>query len=178
MLCRTNAEAVSRAMVALEAGRKPALVGGGEQIKALAKAAITLQAGKGCSHPELLAFTNWNQLREYVRQEAAGRDLKVFVRLIDTYGPDEVIRAVDQLVDESYADLILSTAHKAKGREWAHVGIADDFDEPADDPDTGQPRPPLRTEAMLAYVTVTRARRHLSRGGLTWIDNHTGQHAR
>src|SRR5437016_5716207 len=45
VLCRTNAEAVARAITALDNGRRVALVGGGAQILALAEAAVTLQAG-------------------------------------------------------------------------------------------------------------------------------------
>lgn len=58
---------------------------------------------------------------------------------------------------------VVSTAHKAKGREWESVLIADDFAEP-----TGEDLP--RVDAMLGYVAVTRARLRLDRGSLTWID--------
>ncbi|SDG89690.1 UvrD-like helicase C-terminal domain-containing protein [Streptomyces griseoaurantiacus] len=71
----------------------------------------------------------------------------------------------------------MSTAHKAKGREWPCVKIADDFTPPKDTDkhdDTGRPVPgPISdSEARLAYVAVTRTRRRLDLGGLSWIHEH------
>ncbi|MGW2725590.1 UvrD-helicase domain-containing protein [Streptomyces sp. NPDC001492] len=171
VLCRTNAEAMARAMSALEGGRRPALAGGAGQIKALAEAALDLRMGKPTSHPELLAFQTWDQLRKYVRDENAGSDLRVFVRLIDDYSPEAVIKAANALVEEKAADLILSTAHKAKGREWPTVTIASDFSEPKRQ-ENGAPGPIRKDEAMLSYVAVTRARQTLDNEGLAWISGY------
>ncbi|MFJ5105219.1 hypothetical protein [Streptomyces sp. NPDC088554] len=73
--------------------------------------------------------------------------------------------------------MTVSTAHKAKGREWARVKIADDFTPPPDSDqqdDTGcaLPGPIDDGEARLAYVAVTRTRRCLDLGGLSWINQH------
>jgi AAA domain len=165
VLCRTNAEAVAQLMAAAEQGQRAALVGGGADIRRLAEAATTLKAGLGTDHPELFAFRTWGEVQDYVAQDASGSDLKVFVQLIDAYGPDVVIDTMDRLVPEDQAQVVVSTAHKAKGREWPRVRIADDFREPKGD-DT--PIPPA--EAMLAYVAVTRARLQLDPDGLAWVD--------
>jgi superfamily I DNA/RNA helicase len=82
------------------------------------------------------------------------------------------------LTDESKADVTVSTAHKAKGREWSAVKIAEDFPPP---PDSDQhdasgrpiPEPVTETDARLACVAVTRARSRLDLGGLAWIDSHS-----
>ncbi len=174
VLCRTNAEAMAQAMTVLADKRRPALVGGGGQIRELARAALDLKAGRPTSHPELMAFSTWEQLRTYVTEEHTGSDLRTFVRLIDDYGPEEVLRAVNALVEEKYADVVVSTAHKAKGREWERVLIADDFTEPKPAQD-GSPGPIRRDEAMLAYVAVTRVTRAkgvLDPRGLAWIANY------
>jgi hypothetical protein len=175
VLCRTNAEAIGQVMAATAAGRRAALVGGGNAIRRMAEAAITLKQGLGTDHPELMAFRTWGELQEYVELDSSGSDLKVFVQLIDDHGPDVVIAAVDQLVEERGADVVVSTAHKAKGREWPTVRIADDFREPKahdDKTDTGDDHEATVEpgEAMLAYVAVTRARQGLDRTGLAWID--------
>jgi superfamily I DNA/RNA helicase len=67
-------------------------------------------------------------------------------------------------IPEDRADRIISTAHKAKGREWESVLIADDFT-PSDE---RQASGISRDEQMLAYVAVTRAMRHLDPSGLSW----------
>lgn len=166
VLCRTNAGAVTTIMHALDHGRRAALVGGGQQIRRLAEAAITLQANAGTDHPELMAFRTWDEVKEYAESDSAGSDIKVFVSLIDRHGAESVIRTVERLVPENRADLIVSTAHKAKGREWSTVRVHDDFREPPEDGDG-----PTREESMLAYVTVTRAKQTLDRFGLEWVDD-------
>jgi N12 class adenine-specific DNA methylase len=172
VLCRTNAEAVSQSLTLLEQGRRVALVGGGDDIKRLAEAARELQQRGHTNHPELAAFRTWNAVQRYVREDEGGADLATFVRLVDAHGPEAVIRTIDQLSSEDTADVIVSTAHKAKGREWNQVLIAPDFREPAADKETGQRGVIPRADAMLAYVAVTRAKQRLDPGGLAWIDNY------
>jgi hypothetical protein len=165
VLCRTNAEAVTQLLAAADQGRRAALVGGGGDIRRLAEAAISLRAGLGTDHPELFAFKTWGEVQDYAAQDAAGSDLKVMVGLIDRHGPELVIETMDRLVPEQHAELVVSTAHKAKGREWPTVRIAGDFREPK-----GEQASLARSEAMLAYVVVTRARQVLDNDGLAWLD--------
>lgn len=167
VLCRTNAEAMKQVMALLDEGRPVALVGGGGGIRALAEAADDLKNGRRVSHPELFAFTTWGELQDYVESDPAGRDLKTFVDLIDAHGSDAIIAAINGLVDENQAVTTCSTAHRSKGREWDSVQIACEFPEP-----TGSDDIP-RADAMLAYVAVTRARKHLDPAGLAWIDRFT-----
>ncbi|MYW00044.1 UvrD-helicase domain-containing protein [Streptomyces sp. SID3343] len=172
LLCRTNARAIRSAMDYMDSGRTVGLVGGGTAIRRLAEAARDLKNGRRTSHPELFVFDTWEQVREYVRDEDAG-GLGTFVRLIDDEGPEAVIAAVGRLSDEKRAQVVVSTAHKAKGREWDSVAIADDFSEPSPDRETGEPGPIPREEAMLAYVALTRAKLRLDPEGLSWIHNRT-----
>ncbi|MGH3858469.1 UvrD-helicase domain-containing protein [Actinokineospora sp.] len=172
ILCRSNAGAVGRVLAALEDGQRPALVGGATELVQLADAAGELQAGKRTSHPELWAFESWTQVQEYAEEEQ-GADLRVFVKLVDQYGPAKITTALSRTVPEDGADVVISTAHKSKGREWDRVAIADDFAEPKPDKD-GNPRPVDKADAMVAYVAVTRARDALDRTGLAWVDRYVG----
>jgi superfamily I DNA/RNA helicase len=76
-----------------------------------------------------------------------------------------VIDTMGRLVPEQAAQVVVSTAHKAKGREWPRVRIADDFHQPK-----GEDTPIPQAEAMLAYVAVTRARLALDPDGLAWVN--------
>ena len=174
VLCRTNAKAMSEAMNAMAAStRKVAITGGGREILALAEAAITLKAGTGTSHPELFAFRTWGEVQDYAENDPGGSDLQVLVKLIDDHGPETIIDAVRRLSDERYASLIISTAHKAKGREWDTVRIVEDFREPKKNPEKPDELPKISPpEAMLAYVAVTRAKLTLDRSGLAWVDKY------
>lgn len=174
ILCRTNAGAVANAMTLSQAGRRCALVGGGSAIRSMAEASIQLKAGVGTDHPELFPFKTWGEVQQYVEEESSGSDLKVFVKLVDDYGPEAIIAAVDRLVDERYAQVVISTAHKAKGREWATVRIGHDFRSSGRPGTAGEdegPKLPAVDELMLAYVAVTRARQVLDRDGLAWVDD-------
>jgi hypothetical protein len=166
VLCRTNVETVSQALNALEDGRMPAIVGGTREIQALARAAEDLKAGKGTDHRDLCVFRSWLEVQEYVEEDSAASDLRVLVRLIDSHGVATMLRVAEAAVDEHVADVIVSTGHKAKGREWDSVRIAPDFREPRDGEDVD------RAEAMLAYVAVTRAKRVLDCEALSWVGKY------
>jgi hypothetical protein len=170
ILCRTNSGAVGVVLEALEAGRKVALVGGGGDMQRLAWAARDLQQGRSTDHPELLAFPTWQSVREYAEEEDGS--LKTLVKLVDDYGPEALAEAADALADEDSAELVISTAHKAKGREWPSVKIHGDFRAPKPDPATGL-RVLRREEARLAYVAVTRARLALDCQALDWVNTVT-----
>ncbi|MBB4920990.1 UvrD-helicase domain-containing protein [Streptosporangium saharense] len=171
VLCRTNGEAMVQAMQGLDDKRRVALVGGGNSVRRLAEAAQALKEGKGTAHPDLCAFSTWAEVQDYVENDEAGADLSALVKLVDDHGTATLINAARRLVEEDQADLTISTAHKGKGREWASVRIAPDFREPKVDED-GRPGRVPAGEARLAYVAVTRAQKHLDRGGLAWIDQH------
>jgi hypothetical protein len=171
VLCRTNATAFSRVMAAASSGRRTALVGGGDGLAALARAAKQLQANQPTDHPEWLAFSSWREVQQHVEQDDSASDMRVQVKLVDQYGPDVILATADRLVPEQAAEVVISTAHKSKGREWPVVQIADDFVEPRPRED-GRPGRVRRADAMLAYVAVTRARTVLDRHGLSWVDSY------
>ncbi|MFJ4009411.1 UvrD-helicase domain-containing protein [Streptomyces sp. NPDC090026] len=170
ILCRTNAGAMGIVMEALAAGRKTALVGGGGDIKRLAWAAEALQSGQPTDHPEFMGFPSWDALCEYAEEEDGS--LRVLVKLINEHGTSRIVEAADGLCSEQQAELVVSTAHKAKGREWPAVRIHSDFRAPKPHPETGLVILP-REEGRLAYVAVTRAREVLDATALAWAHTVT-----
>ncbi|GHA28929.1 DNA helicase [Streptomyces tauricus] len=170
ILCRTNAGAMGIVMEGLAAGRKVALVGGGAAIKNLAWAAEALQGGRPTDHPELCGFASWDDVRQYAAEEDSS--LEVLTKLIDEHGPARIVAAADGLVSEQQAELVVSTAHRSKGREWPAVRIHGDFRAPKPDQSTGLVILP-REEARLAYVAVTRAREQLDDTALAWVSTVT-----
>jgi superfamily I DNA/RNA helicase len=130
-------------------------------------------AGKATGHPELAAFKSWGAVQEYVRTEDGAEDLAVFVRLVDKHGPAVLIDGVDALVDEQRGrpTTTISTAHKAKGREWDAARVGGDFFEPGLD-EHGQVQRLDKSEAMLCYVTVARAKRRLDNASLRWVGRY------
>lgn len=154
ILCRTNATAVSTVLGMQQAGRRVALVGGATEVVAFARAALELQQKGWTPHPELACFDTWAEVVAYVDQDELGRELALMVGLVEDYTPQVIIDALGQTIPEEVADVIVSTAHKAKGREWSRVRLAGDFPEP-------QQRGDQAEELRLVYVAATRARHQL-----------------
>lgn len=175
VLCRTNVGAVTEVMSGLAARKRVALVGGGREIESVARAAIALMSGRRTNHPEFCIFENWDEVRRAASGDEGDQTLKTFVHMMDSLGPEAVIEAMRELDDEKRADLIVSTGHKAKGREWGSVRIAEDF-APKKTPEEGDPASMLvqPVDAMLAYVAVTRAKLQLDRGPLSYVDDVLG----
>ncbi|GAA3264737.1 MULTISPECIES: UvrD-helicase domain-containing protein [Streptomyces] len=179
VLCRTNTGAMAQVMALMAAGCSVALAGGGDSLRALALAARDLKEGRRTHHPELTLFPTWGDLQDYAAHDPAGRDLQPLVHLVDTHGVEAILAAVCHLAPEPHAQVTVSTAHKAKGREWPCVLIAEDFARTNDNRSNSQtgaaapPDPVDDAEARLAYVAVTRARRRLDLGGLSWINDHS-----
>ena len=81
----------------------------------------------------------------------------MFVQLVEQHGEGKLWAAVKAAQeDEASADVILSTAHKAKGREWDSVRLASDFASSR----LGK-NPDAPSEVRLFYVAMTRARKTL-----------------
>jgi superfamily I DNA/RNA helicase len=151
ILTRSNAGAITVVLDYLSKNKRVHLVGGGGEVESFAKAAKELQTKGSTTHPELSLFDSWSEVQDYAENDPSGGDLARLVKLIDDNGVENVVRAVSNTVSEEDADIVVSTAHKSKGREWDSVKIAGDFSEARTDDG----------ELRLLYVAVTRARLHL-----------------
>lgn len=167
VLCRSNARTVEALIDYHDQGVNARIEGGAQDVRKLAEAAQQLKETGRTWHPDLIAFTAWGQVQDFVETDHAGQDLKTAVRLIDTWGADGIINAIDRQAPEDRARVVLSTAHKAKGLEWNRVKLEDDFPGPRDPGDVDFVA--TREDAMLAYVAVTRAQQHLDAASLRWV---------
>lgn len=149
ILCRTNAGVIQQVMYELGKCRKVAILGRTQELIDFAEACGQLQKGKKTSHYELAPFDSWVEVKAYVaRYPEETHEIKTMIDLVDRFGVATLIDALKQVVHESESDVLISTAHKAKGREWDTVKLAGDYLHPTD----------MDTEDLrLAYVSVTRA---------------------
>ena len=149
ILCRTNAGVIKNVMQELEKNRKVAVIGRTKDLINFVEACEQLQKGVRTSHPELAPFQSWSEAREYSENyPEEAQELKSMVDLVDRFGVQPLLRALTEVVTEGESDVLISTAHKAKGREWKSVKLAGDFLHPQD----------METEDLrLAYVSITRA---------------------
>ena len=122
ILCRTNAGVIAAAMQAQKNGQRVAITGGTAQIESFVKAAQRLMEGSEVEHPELGIYATWEDVLEAVELGEAS-DIAPMIRLIDKYGSYSILDVCHQSVNPKQANVIVSTAHKAKGLEWNHVRI-------------------------------------------------------
>jgi superfamily I DNA/RNA helicase len=153
ILTRTNGRAVSLVLQAQQRGKTPYLMGGAQTVVAFARAAADLMVGKSPHHADLSCFDSWQEVIDYVASDPQGDELAQMVKLVEDYGVETIVDALGKMPrSEDRCDLVVSTAHKSKGREWETVKLADDFTGPDGD------ERPSPAELRLLYVAVTRAK--------------------
>lgn len=102
---------------------------------------------KKVKHDTILPYNSWQELLEESKHSL---ELKRLVKIVHNNLVWTYINALKKLQKRDGADIILTTAHKSKGREWDQVILADDFPVKADD---NYPQ----EEVNLLYVAATRA---------------------
>lgn len=170
ILCRTNGGMIRELFDAQQAG-----VAAGIPNESKKKELVIASTGLGqlyetgkTRHPEFASFGSWEELTEYAEEDPDGQGVGVLMSLVEKHGAPKLVRTLEESASPEDAELTICTAHIAKGLEWSSVRICDDFRVPRRDPN-GVQRPMPRDEAMLAYVSVTRAKRVLDNEGLRWI---------
>ena len=160
ILGRTNASTFRALTNAIECGQKPYLVGGKSEYFELLRGVKQLKDGKRSTVDEFFGFRNWREVVEFSKTPE-GAQLQTFINLVETRGEENLIWALDQTVEEKDSDIVVSTAHKAKGREWSKVLLMDDFLKSAQHKDN-RPTPEYEpSELQLFYVAMTRAQYEL-----------------
>ena len=157
ILCRTNGALIAELMTrALAQEKRVFVVGGTETPRRLVLGLQDLMAGRPSHHPDLIGFRDYAEFADAADDDGAPPDMKMLARLMSEFPPSMLLQALEaaEFTRAKDAEVTVSTAHKAKGLEWDHVALADDFMEPMDDKFTLE-------EANVAYVAVTRAKRQL-----------------
>ena len=160
ILGRTNVSTITALIDSLNEGKSPFLVGGTGELIAMLKGVADLKRGMQSTVPEFFGFNKWTEVIDFSESDE-GHDLTTLVNLVGSHGEIALKWALESVVSEECCDIIISTAHKAKGREWQRVRLMDDFlrmeQLAAQYPPGRDPRPPDPAEARLFYVALTRA---------------------
>ncbi len=166
ILTRSNAGVMGSVFTCLRRGVTCHVLGGTQELERVLRDAERVKQGSAGQSPELLGFSTWRDVMAF-SGKPEGESLRSLVMMVQEYGEGTILRALAQCErDENNAQVVCSTAHRAKGREWDYVRVDPDFD-------SGFVRaskaPSLRSsrdqqtsfeaEARLLYVAMTRARR-------------------
>jgi hypothetical protein len=163
IVARGNVTVLVAVIACLDNGDIPYIEGGTDDLKRLIRGVYDLKDKGFSSVPEFFGFESWDQVVQYSETEY-GQELAPFVKLVQAFGVNSlwhVLKRVASNVDE--ASVTISTAHKAKGREWTAVKLEDDFVLAQEDND-GCAMPIANEEIRVLYVAATRAKKHLQLG--------------
>jgi hypothetical protein len=166
ILARTNA----RLFMSLAPLARPFhLIGGFRDLERQIASAWALRCGRvrEVTDQAVARFATWAHLD--AAAERGDAEAKRWRMIVEAYGEDlpAILSRLGALHREKEADaqIVVSTAHKAKGREFDAVLVLDDFQRPSELRARRQQKPELRTEIdqeiNLLYVACTRARRKL-----------------
>ena len=163
ILCRTNLGVMTH-LIAYQAQRARChIVGGPDELRRLLTDVSRLKQAIPPEAPEFFGFRNWDDL-VFFSTQPDGQYLKSFVRLVSEYGEQRLLNALERVErSDNSCDIILSTAHKAKGREWSNVYLDSDFEKILTTPETNSSKStPKRIvdpeDSRLLYVAITRAK--------------------
>ena len=154
MIFRGNMSIFSELLTkVLKEKRKVAVVGGTKEMAQILKAVEQLMDGQESSHPDFAGFREWS---DYVMAADIPGAPPEMVRLVDMCKrtPVRALRYALQVtgrVKEADAEMVMTTAHKSKGREWPYVELKSDFYIPEEGEDLDE------EESRLNYVATTRA---------------------
>lgn len=161
ILCRTNFGVITH-LIAYQAQKARChIIGGPDELKRFLYDVRRLKQSLPPECPEFWGFKNWDEVVAFSSQPE-GEYLKAFVRLVNEYSEQRLLSALDAvLLSENGCDIVLSTAHRSKGREWNFVYLDHDFEKILTTPlDSSPPTPTKHIEpedARLLYVAMTRA---------------------
>jgi antirestriction protein ArdC/DNA polymerase III epsilon subunit-like protein len=88
---------------------------------------------------------------------------------------NQLKKILEGVIEPVKADVVITTAHQSKGAEYDSVRIYDDFWGPKDVKGSVDKELPAPEELRLAYVAVTRAKKEIYLGPLTWVYDHTSE---
>ena len=130
ILCRTNARIIEKILAFQK--QKLHVIGGVSEILNLAKSGYALFTGNPnkVEHVKLKHFKSWSAMLQF-NHKYQDPDITFLAKLIKEHGASfkNIIKQLENAcyVEESMAEITLSTIHKSKGREWDNVVLEDDF---------------------------------------------------
>jgi hypothetical protein len=155
IICRTNKGVIQQTIKMLAENCSCHILGGTQPLTYLINSIYQLKLRNFTNHPDLFLFKSFQELKDYAESDMGG-DLKPVLKLLETYGRERLLNILESTTDDpAEADVIITTAHKAKGLEWSYVRLANDFKFATED------GTPSQEETNILYVAASRALHYL-----------------
>lgn len=156
---RTNRSLIREALVLRDRMIPFAIAGNNDELKNIISSVWALKNGnsKGVRHPFVKYLKTWEAAEEAAEKDADGKEINQAIKIVEEFENrvPEILDILENANDENKARVIMTTAHRSKGREWKNVIIASDFD-PVIERAKGK-KHLWDPEMNLLYVAATRA---------------------
>lgn len=158
IICRTNSVVLETyiAQQAMYVDKKISVSCDTTKIKAFADGLIELESVGRTQHPILRSFNSVGGFYQWLKvtEEDVDLETKNLASICRKIGAGVIVSSLENIKDYSKPDLLITTAHKSKGREWNVVQLGGDFPKPY--------TTDAEEEKRLFYVAMTRAKKVLS----------------
>lgn len=156
---RTNRSLIREALVLHDRSIPFAIAGNNEDLRLMLESIYALKNGdmRSVRHSKIKWLRTWEAAQAEAEKGGESKDVAQAIKIVDEFDQrvPEIISILQKNNDETRARVILTTAHRSKGREWRNVVIAPDFDAVIErSRDTRHLWDP---EMNLLYVAATRA---------------------
>lgn len=155
VICRTNSSLFEVMMEHVSLGMQPGLRKSGELPANLLHDIQLLKNGQAAHDRRFNGIRSFDELQSNIDMGLFS-ELKPLVRVVDKYGYDCVVNAMQKLAPHSESNIVLSTPHAAKGLECDTVVIHSDFDQRLHGGCDN-----IAEESNLLYVALTRVKKQL-----------------
>lgn len=161
ILSRTNTGVIENLLRCLSQGLRCTVVGGTKELERLLYDVRRIKQGGSAQSVELIGFQSWKDVMSF-STKPEGDILRGLVNLVQKHGEERILQGIGACQpDESSAQVVCSTAHRSKGREWNYVHLDSDFEEGfirAAKLVGSKSEVGTASETRLLYVALTRAR--------------------
>jgi len=155
---RTNRALIREALLLSDRGTPFAIAGNNDDVVLMIRSVLALKNGEKnhIRHPWVRSLKTWDAALEKAEKGGEARELSQAIKVVEEFDGrvDEIIKIFETSKDETRAQVVLTTAHRSKGREWKNVVIGPDFD-PVLEREKGKHG--WDAEMNLLYVAATRA---------------------
>jgi superfamily I DNA/RNA helicase len=174
VLCRTNAGVIKAIFKNLEDGKDVNIKASyAEELVSLLNTIAWFWGyiqDKPKLHPDLEAYESKKEIEEAIEDGDESQMVIEVIELLRSKGYAFLSGVLSELNARKKKNRVeIITAHRSKGSEWDNVSIWSDFRGPKLDPETGRETMPSMDELKLGYVAVTRAKKHLDAGSLSYL---------
>lgn len=159
VLFRTNSALIYEAVSLLEKGYKVNLEIDVSDFVKMLDSAIELFKGNTSKvkHEKLIQYASWSEFS--IEAQAVQGELLRVMQMVESGSVYNILGILSKHTNHDYPDVIMTTAHKSKGREWTTVVLGEDFASPYNS--KGEWVGLNDMERNLLYVALTRAKKLL-----------------